>query len=39
LHHADLVDGGNVFGAGEIFINQEGNIVRITNESGHYKPQ
>jgi RHS repeat-associated protein len=37
-HHPDLVNGENVFGAGEMFINQNGRIVLINDASGHYFP-
>lgn len=39
FHHPDLVNGGNVYGAGEMYINQQGEIVSINNISGHYQPQ
>jgi hypothetical protein len=38
-HHPDLVDGENVFGAGEVFIDRNGRIVRINSQSGHYLPE
>ena len=38
-HHPDLVDGANVYGAGEIFIDPHGNMVSIDNFSGHYGPK
>ncbi len=38
VHHPDLVNGGNVMGAGELYINSLGRIVRINNQSGHYQP-
>ena len=37
-HHADLVNGENVYGAGEIYIDQNGRIVRVNDQSGHYFP-
>jgi hypothetical protein len=37
-HHPDLVDGANVYGAGQISIDQQGKIIAITDTSGHYFP-
>jgi len=38
LHHPDLVSGSNVYGAGEMYINQVGEIIYIDDYSGHYLP-
>ena len=37
-HHPDIVNGQNVYGAGEMFINQRGKFVWINSRSGHYRP-
>lgn len=37
-HHPDLVNGQNVYGAGQMFINQSGKIVLVDDASGHYLP-
>jgi len=37
-HHPDLVGGENSYGAGEMFIDSSGRVVRIDNFSGHYLP-
>ena len=37
-HHPDMVNGQNVYGAGEMFINQSGELVWINSRSGHYLP-
>jgi hypothetical protein len=37
-HHADLVGGANVYGAGEMYIDSSGMIRQINNQSGHYLP-
>jgi hypothetical protein len=37
-HHPDLVDGRNVFGAGEMYFDQGGELVWINAQSGHYRP-
>ncbi|HDQ70606.1 MAG TPA: RHS repeat-associated core domain-containing protein, partial [Chloroflexi bacterium] len=37
-HHPDMVNGQNVYGAGEMFINQSGEFVWINSRSGHYLP-
>jgi hypothetical protein len=38
-HHPDLVDGENVYGAGQIFFDAQGNITGIDDHSGHYFPR
>ena len=38
-HHPDLVDGENVYGAGQIQIDANGNIISIDDFSGHYYPR
>lgn len=38
LHHADLVNGENIYGAGELGINENGVITYIDDFSGHYNP-
>ncbi|MCP5094757.1 MAG: hypothetical protein GY943_04315 [Chloroflexi bacterium] len=38
-HHADLVGGKNVYGAGEMYIDRSGQIRLINDGSGHYLPQ
>lgn len=37
-HHSDLVQGENVYGAGEMYIDPDGTIRQIDDQSGHYKP-
>jgi Domain of unknown function (DUF4157) len=37
-HHSSFLAGGDVIGAGEISTNAEGQIQRLTNGSGHYRP-
>jgi hypothetical protein len=37
-HHSSILAGKPVRGAGEIKFDADGNIVRINNSSGHYKP-
>ncbi|MBZ0320211.1 MAG: hypothetical protein K8L91_27615, partial [Anaerolineae bacterium] len=37
-HHPDLVNGRNVFGAGEMYLDKDGNFLIINNRSGHYRP-
>ena len=38
FHHSSFLSGGAVLGAGEIKTNSEGQIISISNKSGHYKP-
>lgn len=38
FHHSSFVEGAAVMGAGEIQTNYLGEIISITNKSGHYKP-
>lgn len=38
FHHSSFLSGAPVLGAGAITTNPEGVIIRISNESGHYKP-
>lgn len=38
FHHSSLAAGGPVLWAGELKTNQEGEIIYLSNESGHYKP-
>lgn len=38
FHHSSFLGGGAVMGAGEIQTNSEGQIIGITNKSGHYRP-
>lgn len=38
-HHPDLVDGENVYGAGQMLINEKGEIFKIDDQSGHYFPR
>jgi RHS repeat-associated protein len=38
-HHADLVDGDNVYGAGQIWMDENGIITKISDQSGHYFPR
>jgi RHS repeat-associated protein len=38
-HHPDLVDGANVYGAGQIALDEKGNIIEIDDFSGHYYPR
>jgi len=38
-HHPDLVDGNNVYGAGQIFLDNAGTITSIDDQSGHYFPR
>ena len=35
-HHSLLVEGGNVYGAGEIFFTRKKQIVRIDDQTGNY---
>jgi hypothetical protein len=37
-HHSHLAQGENTYGAGEMFINPDGTILRINEQSGHYQP-
>ena len=37
-HHSSLLHGGNVAGAGEMQIDDNGNLKYLNNKSGHYKP-
>ncbi|MGM0440340.1 MAG: hypothetical protein ACQEP8_04415 [Chlamydiota bacterium] len=38
FHHSSFVSGEDVILAGDIVVNEEGRIVQLTNNSGHYKP-
>ena len=38
VHHSRVAKGQNVYGAGEIFIDRNGNILRVDDWSGHYAP-
>jgi RHS repeat-associated protein len=38
VHHSYLVKGENVYGAGDMYIDRNGNILRIDDWSGHYLP-
>jgi RHS repeat-associated protein len=38
-HHPNLVDGKNVYGAGQIDIDENGHIVAVDDISGHYYPR
>ena len=37
--HASFLEGKPVAAAGELFTNQDGRIVKITTQSGHYRPE
>src|SRR5262245_44262327 len=37
-HHSSMLAGKDVARAGEIKVDSKGNMVRINNSSGHYKP-
>lgn len=39
FHHSSFLSGGAVIGAGEIITDETGKLLRITNKSGHYKPE
>lgn len=39
FHHSSFLAGGAVLFAGEIETNPLGKLIKITNRSGHYKPQ
>ncbi|MBA3470772.1 MAG: RHS repeat-associated core domain-containing protein [Herpetosiphonaceae bacterium] len=38
IHHPDLVEGKNVYGAGQMYVDPNGVILEIDNMSGHYLP-
>jgi RHS repeat-associated protein len=38
MHHSQLTNGANVYGAGELTFNAQGNITSINDRSGHYWP-
>lgn len=39
FHHSSFLHAGAVIFAGELETNSKGKIIKITNRSGHYKPQ
>ncbi len=39
FHHSSFLAGSDLLFAGEWETNQEGQIIKLTNRSGHYKPQ
>lgn len=38
FHHSSLRNGGNVLGAGELYLNNDGTLKAISDKSGHYLP-
>jgi len=38
FHHSSFISGEAIIGAGEIVTDKKGKIIRITNQSGHYRP-
>ncbi len=38
FHHSSLRNGGNVRGAGELYLNGDGTLNSISDKSGHYMP-
>jgi len=38
FHHSSLRNGGNVLGAGELYLNSDGTLRAISDKSGHYLP-
>lgn len=38
FHHSSFLSGGPVLGAGTIKTNAAGELLEVTNQSGHYKP-
>ncbi|MEJ8798121.1 hypothetical protein WKR88_17655 [Trinickia caryophylli] len=37
-HHTSLLSGGSVRSAGYFEMNSDGELIKVSNESGHYKP-
>lgn len=38
FHHSSFLAGAAVIGAGELLIDEQGNLIEISNNSGHYEP-
>lgn len=38
FHHSSFLSGGAVMGAGELLTDDEGHLIEISNNSGHYQP-